>query len=428
MAEIQLPQEVDEQEGFFEAEQVDNFILGINRAAAGAQQAYIEAQETLGLVPEGSAVAETQDLQKDLDLLQSAVANEQAAKGAGIVEFAGEALPLFLAPLGRTIPIAAAIGGATGATFFQEDVNDSRLPDILTGAATGGLFRALLRGGRARQQLEGAINEMDPRFRGPRDLVGPRQSPFAAFQGPRDIVGPRVPSKPQGPADLVGPRTPRNISRAARVQEQGFPRGQGGLNAQRATEVAARNAARRTAKEVKPVKEANAIQRAMRQMRNGEAVTPKLRRKVEVMTRNAARRSQKALEQSQARLAQLGRRLDGSKKPHIRASIQKAMDKEQRQLVAKMAVNKAILQAQQGHFGNLKPRVQLPSEPPLRGPELPVEPRSPESGTLGRGGKGVQEKGTQEVSPKPRIQGPDAVASGNGGFVESDLSNTLAAA
>ena len=145
MAELDIP-EKSEDPGFFDVNQVDNWIRGVFTAKQGALQAIEEAKEMLGLTPEGSAVAETQELKEDIRILRELTEPSARATGAGVVEFLGEASPLFIAPLGGTLPRAMALGGASAGGFFQEDVTESRIPDIALGAAAGGLFRGLLNG------------------------------------------------------------------------------------------------------------------------------------------------------------------------------------------------------------------------------------------------------------------------------------------
>ena len=190
------PRFPDEEKGFditevFSPDQVDNWVKGITRSKNGFLQGLTEAGEGLGLLDEGSTAYLTQELKKEMDLLDESTSFQGSKSGAGVHEFLGEALPLFTVPLGGSVSAAAALGAAASTGFWHDDPEDqSRLLDIGTGAALGGLFRKLLSGGQAANRAKGAIADAEI---GPPELVGPRRPQSFHEMGPPELTGPRQP-------------------------------------------------------------------------------------------------------------------------------------------------------------------------------------------------------------------------------------------
>jgi hypothetical protein len=160
---LQVPEKPDTGSwtDLFDERQNANFAIGVMRAKDGATQAYEEIKEAIGITPTGTAEFKTQEMIRDQEVRRAAAADSQKLYGAGATEFLGEVLPLFAAPLGGSVPMAAALGGITSAGFFQDDVKESRIDDIATGAVLGGgmrkVFDRLQTGGKARGDLEEAI-------------------------------------------------------------------------------------------------------------------------------------------------------------------------------------------------------------------------------------------------------------------------------
>jgi hypothetical protein len=199
----------------FDSGQLDNLWVGINKGTDGFKQALTEVKEALGLVPRGATSFKTQELKKRQKVLEDATYDDQELTGASAVEFAGEVLPLFAVPLGGTIPRAVALGAGASSGFFHEDPqNTSRLADIALGGASGGLFRALLRGGgAAAEQVKNSVKKLQltgPGGRGGQRAL-PNQQPRLPAPQPREDLGRAtiVPEELGGPAaraQLQGPQ------------------------------------------------------------------------------------------------------------------------------------------------------------------------------------------------------------------------------
>ena len=169
----------------FDGDQWLNMVVGINRSKDGVEQATAEMMEMLGLEKPGYAENVTQAKKDEQAMIRESTSHAAPLSGAAGYEFAGEAAPLFLAPLGGSVKAAAALGGATSSTFFQDNVNESRLDDIGIGIAGGALMKKLLQGGAALNKAKQATSDF--------------AAPSGGFVGPRDMVGPRSPG-PRGPA------------------------------------------------------------------------------------------------------------------------------------------------------------------------------------------------------------------------------------
>jgi hypothetical protein len=146
---------------FLDTDQWMNMTIGINRSIDGVSQSVAEMEELLGLEPKGWAEFRTQQLKEEQAMMRQSGEVAGRLSGAGGVQVAGEILPLFGVPFGSTVRSAAALGGLASSGFFHDDVRDSRVADIALGAAGGGLFRALLRGGRAAADAKGTLNQME---------------------------------------------------------------------------------------------------------------------------------------------------------------------------------------------------------------------------------------------------------------------------
>jgi hypothetical protein len=255
----------------FDAGQWDNMVVGINRGVDGFKQALTEVKETLGLVPEGTSEFVTQEMIKEQKILREAAFDDQQLTGAAAAEFVGESLPLFVVPLGSTVPRAMALGGAATSGFFQEDVSDSRLDDIALGAASGGLFRLLLRGGRAKGGAEEAVTKAEQRLLPPPGGGGTAGQKLLTHQNQLALPAPRPKGRSpqaglaqrgftaddfqnagadairrQGIAPLS--RAPRNPARDALNNFRSKVSNKAAKKAIRKAEVFARNAARKAAK------------------------------------------------------------------------------------------------------------------------------------------------------------------------------------
>lgn len=288
----------------FDAGQIDNFIIGVNRGVDGFNQAFTEAKESLGIIPEGSAEFLTQELKKDQKILREASADDQKLTGAPASEFVGEALPLFAVPLGGSVKSAAALGGLSTSGFFQDDVTDSRLDDISLGAISGGLFRALLRGGKARSSAERAISDVEQ----------------LALPAPAQRVGQRLLTDQR---QLALPRpAPRASSARASLRDRGL----GADDFQNA----GRNPIpgfQGIPKKISPARRAIDLT-----TNNGQKLAQKAARKLEVFSANAARKAEKLKKMLQS--PKIGAKTS--------AAIQKKITKELSDKVTASSMKKSI--------------------------------------------------------------------------------------
>ena len=137
-----------------------NMVGGINLFADGVEQSVAEMSEMLGLSPVGSARFKTEELKREQEMIAQQGDAAGRRSGAAGFRFAGEAAPLLLPIVGSGVKSAAAIGGLMSSGFFQDNVDDSRLPAIATGAIAGGLIGTLIRGGAAKVSADDAVNRL----------------------------------------------------------------------------------------------------------------------------------------------------------------------------------------------------------------------------------------------------------------------------
>ena len=378
----------------FDAGQLDNIVIGINRGVDGFEQAIAEGKEFLGLEPAGHAEFVTQELKKDQKFLREANVDDQLLSGAAGFEFVGEALPLVVAPFGATVPRAIGFGAASGAGFFQEDVTDSRLDDILLAGAGGGVLRALLRGGPNFNRLK---NELDTIPAGQRlQPVGPRQ--LVPTTQPRAARA----AEPGGlPGQTVGAQRLLEAPPVARTLAD---------DVFRTGDSVAPPGSALTTRQIRAPGRVQAIEGIAR-VRRGLAQATKATRKEALA---AARKAQR-FSRNQARKVEA---LRTSRAAAARAGQEKAVEKFDKQIteaqkdkIAANTLSKAII-------ANEARKISPP--PRAAGPA----PRTPEELTGGP----IPEAEVFGARPRPTPRGPAGAINRQGGFAESDLINTLGGA
>jgi hypothetical protein len=387
----------DEDPGFFEVDQVDNFILGASRFGAGGKQAYVELQEALGLVPGGSAVAETQELQKDLDVLESTVSNETRGDAGAAARFLGENLGLFVAPLGATALRAGAIGAGISSGFYQEDVNESRLDEMAFGAVGGaamkGLLNALRRGGPAMNQAKQAVGRAMVKVDEPVVNLGqpsvrpraPRANNQLPAPGQRQIMGPQGTQRLAAPSQKLLPPPQKQIPH--------FPG---------APKAITRN----------PLTKAQHAAENMKGKFSNKMVVNAMR-KAEVFARNAARK------------------LEVLKKMKKTPKVQKQINKARKERMAASIMAKTIKATKNPHTAQAPtkaaPKVKTPKTKAAKKPALKNMNKQELEAELGQGPTMQDESSLRMLVAKSRRAAGKAPGK-QGGFAESDLVNTLGGA
>ena len=360
----------------FDSGQIDRAVVGINRGVDGFKQSLIEAKEVLGLVPEGTAEFETQEMLKEQEALREATAGTQDLSGAAGVEFAGEFLPLLAAPLGATIPRAVLFGAGSSAGFFQEDVQESRIDDILFGAGFGaagrGLLNVLRRGGRSAPSKRDLDNTID-QLALPAPAARPGQLALPAPQRQLALPAPR----PGQAQRALGADDFQLAGRDARARlPDGTPTRAAALSKKRAEALS-----RASAKAAEKARMPDQVIKALR--------------KTEVATRNAARK-----EAAAARALQ--KALGSGAKNETTQKLESALTRAKQDKIAADVLNKAI---RAKHGG---PAVTPGARPAAQAAPAPAPAAAPR-----------------------RLPGP-AGASGlgrrQGGFAQSDLVNTAGGA
>ncbi len=159
-----------------DASQLLNAVAGINRSKDGALQVLEEAKEFMGIVERGGSEYFTQEAKEEQALLDTQRTHASSRKGAQGAELVGEILPAFALPASAFTGLAkgAVTGGLLGAAEFQDDVNDSRVGSIATGAAIGGAFGKLF-SGQARNAAKKLVGEMDATVK-LKGMAGARQA------------------------------------------------------------------------------------------------------------------------------------------------------------------------------------------------------------------------------------------------------------
>ena len=400
----------DEDPGFFEVDQVDNFILGSARFGAGGKQAWVELQESLGLVPGGSAVAETQELQKDLDMLGSTVSNETKGNAGAASRFLGENLGLFAAPLGATALRAGAIGAGVSSAFFQEDARESRLDDIAIGATGGvvmkGLINALRRGGPGMNQAKAAVGRAMVKVDEPVINLGtatvrpraPRADNLLAAPGQRAINGPRgtqgLSAPPQRLLPSQGaPRLPAPAQKLLPPPQKQIPHFPGTPKA------ITRN----------PLTKAQHAAENMKGKFSNKMVVHAMR-KAEVFARNAARKIE--MLKKAKKTPKVQKQLNAARKERMAASLMAKTIKATRNPHVEQAAAKAAPEAK-------APKTKTPKRPALKNmnkQELEAE--------LGQGPTMQDESSLRMLVAKSRRTGankPGGPGGKQGGFAEKNL-------
>ncbi len=223
---------------FFSSGNFMNFMRGLDKGGDGVHQTWIEIQEALGIVPEGSADFFTQEAKKRQAAIKEKLSPEADLRGADPLVLTGEVAAGVFVPIGKGKVAKTLLGGFAGTTIFNEESNPRA---TAAQVGIGALIGRLLARGPAQDDLKKGIDSAQLRLTGPSpktprltdqrpNSTGGLSTEFQAAARPPQKLLPRPPRPAQESGQVTG--LPPQIAEelAARTTSRGV---EGGLRASR---------------------------------------------------------------------------------------------------------------------------------------------------------------------------------------------------